>query len=298
MLDPGQLAALVAVHRHGSFERAAAALNVTPSAVSQRIRALEDHLGTILILRGQPCTATEPALRLVRHAETVALMEREALAELRPAAAPRPTLRIAVTADSLAAWVLPALAAVEGVNFDVVIDDQDHSLDWLRRGDVLGAITAHGAPVQGCDCHPLGTMRYLATASPAYLARWFPEGMTPESVTSAPAMTFNLKDRLQADWVAGILGRRVAFPTHWIGSSQSFVEGALLGLGWGMNPDLLIKDHLAAGRLVELVPGTPLDVRLFWQASRIAPLAAVTAALKGRAAAALRASAEARGSCK
>lgn len=289
MLDPGQLAALTAVHRQGSFERAAAALRVTPSAVSQRIRALEDQLGTILILRGQPCTATEPALRLVRHAETVALMEREALADLRPASMPRPTLRIAVTADSLAAWVLPALASVEDVNFDIVIDDQDHSLDWLRRGDVLGAITSHGAVVQGCDGHPLGTMRYLATASPDYIARWFPDGLTPETIATAPAMTFNLKDRLQADWVAGVLGRRVPFPTHWIASSQSFVEGALLGLGWGMNPEMLIESHLSAGRLVELVPGTPLDVRLYWQASRIAPLGAVTAALKRRAAAALRA---------
>lgn len=289
MLDPGQLAALVAVHRHGSFERAAAALNVTPSAVSQRIRALEDRLGTILVLRGQPCTATEPALRLVRHAETVALMEREALAGLRPAADLRPTLRIAVTADSLAAWVLPALASVEGVNFDIVIDDQDHSLDWLRRGDVLGAITAHGTPVQGCDAHPLGTMRYLATASPAFATRWFPDGVTPEAIAEAPAMTFNLKDRLQADWVAAVLGRRVLFPTHWIGSSQSFVEGALLGLGWGMNPEMLVAGHLAAGRLVELVPGTPLDVRLYWQASRIAPLGVVSAALKRKAKTTLRA---------
>lgn len=289
MIDPGQLAALVAVHRHGSFDRAAAALNVTPSAVSQRIRALEDRLGAVLILRGQPCTATASALRLVRHAETVALMEREALADLRPKDAPRPTLRIAVTADSLAAWVLPALASVEGVTFDIVIDDQDHSLDWLRRGDVLGAITSHGASVQGCDTHPLGVMRYLATASPAYVARWFSQGVSAETIGQAPAMTFNLKDRLQADWVAEVLGRRMPFPTHWIASSQSFVDGALLGLGWGMNPDMLIAGHLAAGRLVELVPGTPLDVALYWQASRIAPLGAVTTALQRRAAKVLRA---------
>lgn len=288
MLDPGQLSALVAVHRHGSFERAAMALHVTPSAVSQRIRALEDHLGTIVILRGVPCTATEAGLRLVRHAETVALMEQEALADLRPADLPRPTLRIAVTADSLATWVLPALAAIHDVTFDIVIDDQDHSLDWLRRGDVLGAITSHGGQVQGCDCHALGTMRYLATASPAYVARWFPDGVTAEAIAVAPAMTFNLKDRLQADWVATVLGVRVAFPTHWIASSQSFVDGALLGLGWGMNPDMLIQGHLSKGRLVELVPGTPLDVPLYWQASRIAPLGAVTAALRRQGAVTLR----------
>lgn len=288
MFDPAQLAALAAVHRRGSFDLAAAELHVTPSAVSQRIKALEDQAGTLLIRRASPCSATPAGLRMIRHHDEVVLLERALAADL-PWLSPAPaTLRIAVNADSLATWVLPALAEVEGFLFDLVIDDQEVSQDWLKRGEVQAAITSHPRPPQGCVSLPLGTMRYLATASPAYLARWFPEGVSAESVAKASAMTFNSKDRLQARWVEGVIGRRVPFPTHWIASSQSFVDGALLGLGWGMNPEILIEGHLAAGRLVELVPGTPMDVPLYWQASRIAPLGAVTTTLKRQATRVLR----------
>ena len=55
MLDYAALAALAAVIREGSFERAASALHVTPSAVSQRIRSLEERVGCALVVREQPC---------------------------------------------------------------------------------------------------------------------------------------------------------------------------------------------------------------------------------------------------
>jgi LysR family transcriptional regulator, chromosome initiation inhibitor len=159
MLDPAQLAALAAVHRRGSFDLAAIELHVTPSAISQRIKALEEATGSLLIRRGQPCQATETGLRLIRHHDEIALLERT-LAQDLPSLSPGPaTLRIAVNADSLATWVIPALAETDGFLFDLVIDDQDVSQDWLRRGDVAAAITAHPGPLQGCDTAPLGALR-------------------------------------------------------------------------------------------------------------------------------------------
>jgi LysR family transcriptional regulator, chromosome initiation inhibitor len=273
MLDPAQLAALSAVHRRGSFDLAASELHVTPSAISQRIKALEEATGTLLVRRGQPCQATETGLRLIRHHDEVALLERTLAADL-PGLAPGPTtLRIAVNADSLATWVLPALAATEGFLFDLVIDDQDVSQDWLRRGDVVAAVTSHAGPLQGCDTLPLGALRYRATASPAYMSRWFPDGVTGEALAKAPALTFSDKDRLQERWVtrqtAG-QSRRAAFPSHRMASSQAFVEACLLGLGWGLNPEPLVAGHLATGALVELMPDAPFDVALYWQFTRLA----------------------------
>lgn len=186
MLDLAQLAALAAVHRRGSFDLAAAELHVTPSAISQRIKALEDRTGILLIRRGQPCSATPSGLRLIRHHDEVALLHSTLAADL-PSLSPGPaTLRIAINADSLATWVIPALAATPGFLFDLVIDDQDVSQDWLRRGEVMAAITAHPGPLQGCDTIPLGSLRYRATASPAYLKEWFPTGVTPKALTRAP----------------------------------------------------------------------------------------------------------------
>jgi LysR family transcriptional regulator, chromosome initiation inhibitor len=285
MPDPSQLAALAAVHRRGSFDLAAAELHVTPSAISQRIKALEEVAGTLLIRRGQPCTATEAGLRLIRHHDEITLLERT-LAEDLPGLSQRAaTLRIAVNADSLATWVIPALAATTGFLFDLVIDDQDVSQDWLKRGEVVAAITGHPGPLQGCDTLPLGALRYRATASPAYMQRWFPNGATAATLAEAPAITFSEKDRLQELWVSRQIGneaRRTAFPSHRMASSQAFVDACLMGLGWGMNPEPLVASHLAAGSLVELVPDTPLDTPLHWQFTRLATpsLAPVTEAIR------------------
>ena len=273
MLDPAQLAALAAVHRRGSFDLAAAELHVTPSAISQRIRALEEASGTLLIRRSQPCHATEAGLRMIRHHDEVTLLERTLSLDL-PGLGHRPaTLRIAVNADSLATWVIPALAATSGFLFDLVIDDQDVSQDWLKRGEVVAAITGHPGPLQGCDTIPLGALRYRATASPGYIRRWFGSGVTPGALALAPAITFSDKDRLQQHWVArqtAGVSRRAAFPSHRMASSQAFVDACLAGLGWGLNPEPLVALHLANGTLVELVPDTALDVPLNWQFTRLA----------------------------
>lgn len=283
MLDPAQIAALAAVHRRGSFELAAADLHVTPSAISQRIKALEETAGALLIRRGQPCQATETGLRLVRHHDEMALLERTLAEDLGLSRGPS-TLRIAVNADSLATWVIPALAATEGFLFDLVIDDQDVSQDWLRRGEVVAAITAHPGPLQGCDTLSLGSLRYRATASPAYLTRWFPEGVTASAMGAAPTLTFSGQDRLQTRWAAARVPglKRPLLPTHRMASSQAFVDACLAGLGWGMNPEPLVAPHLTSGTLVELMPDTPLDVALHWQFTRLAApaLAPVTQAIR------------------
>ncbi|MCH8685013.1 LysR family transcriptional regulator ArgP [Pedomonas mirosovicensis] len=270
MLDYASLEAVAAVVQTGSFEKAARQLGITPSAVSQRVKLLEERLGAVVIVRGQPCTATPLGTRLCRHVESVGLLEHGLQADLggllpgrRPA-----TLRIAVNADSLATWFIDAMAATDGLLFDLVLDDQDHSADWLRRGEVSAAVTAHAEAVQGCSSRPLGAMRFLATASPAFMQRWFANGIDDTALAQAPCLCFNAKDALQARWIASATGQTIAPPTHWLPSSHAFVDAALAGLGWGMNPEPLARPHLTAGRLVELQPGTALDVPLFWQWSR------------------------------
>lgn len=267
MFDPAQLAALAAVHRRGSFDLAAAELHVTPSAVSQRIKALEEAAGAVLVRRGQPCVATETGLRLVRHHEEVCLLSKALADDLAAPAGPA-VLRIAVNADSLATWVIPVLAQTEGFLYDVMIDDQDHSQDLLLRGEVAGAITSHPGPLQGCDTVPLGQQRFRATASPAFARRWFATGVTAAALAQAPALRFNDKDRLQAQWAARH-GQGLALPSHRIASSHGFVDACVAGLGWGLNPEALVVPLIASGALIELDPAMPLDVPLYWQFNRL-----------------------------
>ncbi|MCG7623074.1 LysR family transcriptional regulator ArgP [Epibacterium sp. Ofav1-8] len=288
--DPPHLAALSAVLQLGSFDAAAAALGVTPSAISQRIKALEDRVGTPLVNRTSPCTGTETGLRIAKHAEDVALLERHLGRDLSLETTDKPArLKVAVNADSLATWFVQAMVAAEGVLFDLVIDDQDHSTDWLRRGAVSAAVTAEAQPVSGCDVHALGRLSYVATASPAYVARWFPDGLTAEAARHAPCMIFNAKDRLQHRWLETHVAAAIIPPAHYLSSTQAFLDAAAAGLGWGMNPEVLARPYLARGDLVELVPGSRLDTLLYWQVSRImAPaLREITLAVRRAAGAAL-----------
>lgn len=273
-LDSRQLAAFAAVLREGSFDAAARALHVTPSAISQRIKALEERLGRVLIRRGSPCVASEAGESLQRHAQQLQLLEAQALAPfgLADAAAPPLPLAIAVNADSLATWFVPALAALRerhDVSLDLHVEDQDHSGELLRQGRVLAAVSAEPVPVQGCRVQPLGRMRYLAVASPDFMARHFPAGLDDEALARAPCNVFNQKDQLQARFLRRLSRRRLAPPQHRVPSTHGFVHAALHGLGWGMNPDVLVAPLLASGELVELRPGEVLDVPLYWQHWRL-----------------------------
>jgi LysR family transcriptional regulator (chromosome initiation inhibitor) len=284
--DAPHLSALAAVLRRGSFESAAADLSVTPSAVSQRIKALEDRVGTSLINRGSPCTGTKAGLRLAKHAEDVGLLEVQLSRDLALGdGAGLARLRVAVNADSLATWFVAAMAAVPDVLFDLVIDDQDHSADWLKRGEVSAAVTVSGKPVTGCDATSLGSLRYIATASPDFMRKWFPDGVSIAALQQAPCLTFNAKDALQQSWITENFGQRLSPPSHFLSSTQAFVEAARAGMGWGMNPEPLIREHLRQGRLLPLQANAALDVPLTWQVSRImAPaLAPVTEAVRNAA---------------
>lgn len=276
MLDYASLYALAAVVREGSFERAARALHVTPSAVSQRIRLLEERVGCALVVRGQPCVATETGRRLCQHVDRVGLLEQElqgALPALAPEGIARVALPVAVNADSLATWFAPAVAAFAAqapVLMQVAVDDEDHTADWLRSGAVLAAVTATARPAVGCNSRPLGTLRYLATASPRFVKRYFPQGVGAGSLSKAPSLVFNTKDQLQARWARRLCHRHVELPRHTLPSPHAFVTAALAGMGWGLQPEVLVRAHLKAGTLVELVPEAPLDVPLHWQQARAA----------------------------
>ena len=208
MLDYSALRAVSAVVQTGSFEKAAGILHVTPSAVSQRVKQLEERLGVVLIARGNPCTATEKGEWLCRHVENVGMLEGELFKHL-PALIdpgepkPRVTLHIATNADSLGTWFVAAVSNFAKRSehlLNIAVDDQDHTAEWLRRGRVIAAVTSLEQPIQGCRRISLGALRYHATASPEFTARYVAEGVTPEAIierllTKYPAPRMDLGDR-------------------------------------------------------------------------------------------------------
>ncbi|MCH2095028.1 MAG: LysR family transcriptional regulator ArgP [Rhodobacteraceae bacterium] len=278
--DPTHLAALAAILRHGSFEAAASELNITPSAVSQRLKALENKMGTPMVIRDIPCRPTPAGQRLARHAQDLSLLEAQVAKDLGMGSAPA-RVRVALNADSLATWFIPALVGHEML-FEIEVDDQDHSAEWLHQGAVAAAVTARETPVRGCTCHALGSVRYIPTASPEFMARWFPDGITDKALARAPMLTFNAKDQLQVSWIKQATGHVLRPPTHTLPSTQAFIEAARAGLGWGMNPLILVEPHLMRRDLVPLIDGSFLDTPLYWQVARHVadPLRTLTAAVR------------------
>jgi LysR family transcriptional regulator (chromosome initiation inhibitor) len=294
-IDSSQLATFAAVVDEGTFEAAARALHITPSAVSQRIKALEQAVGQVLVRRTKPCRATDAGQPLLRLAGQVALLETEAVNAARSqigGGRVRTRMAVVVNADSLATWFLPALTSMTdpAVSFDLREDDQDHTAEMLRDGTVMAAVTAENVAVQGCRIERLGAMRYFAAASPALADHAFPNGPTPTALAATPMIVFDRKDKLQHRFVRSVTRRRLDPPIHYVPSAAAYYESIRLGMGWGMVPEQLAVDEFAAGRYVRLDGRRHLDVPLYWQHWRLesAALRALTESVLGAAAASLR----------
>jgi LysR family transcriptional regulator (chromosome initiation inhibitor) len=279
-----QLQTLLAVLDEGTFEAAAARLHITASAVSQRVKAMEEATGQILVQRTNPAVATPAGHRVARYARQVDLLGRDLRRELgrdAPGSAGSAgsagdtddaddaaySIAVAVNADSLATWFLPALATAHrrlGVVFDVHRDDEEYTVSLLRSGTVMAAVTAAEQPVQGCSSTFLGVMRYRAVAAAAFLDRWAPEADLSD-LDRFPVINFDRKDELQTQFARTVIGREPTGPRHLVPTSAEFARAITLGLGWGLLPELQADDPIRRGTLIELAPGRPVDVRLFWQ---------------------------------
>ncbi|MFF4350993.1 LysR family transcriptional regulator ArgP [Streptomyces sp. NPDC001530] len=269
-----QVRTLLAVVDEGTFDAAAAALHVTPSAVSQRVKALEQRTGRVLLMRTKPVRPTESGEVVVRFARQLARLERDAHAELGMTGSGEPTrLSIAVNSDSLATWFLPALTRVPEelrLSFELRREDQDRTAALLREGLVMAAVTSSPDAVTGCSVRALGRMRYLPVASPGFAARRLggrsPQTPLREVIGDAPLVVFDRNDGLQDEFVRALRGGGGASSLrHFMPTSEGFVEAVAAGLGWGMVPEVQAEPLLRAGRLVNLAPDRVVDVPLFWQ---------------------------------
>lgn len=264
-LDLAQLRALRAAVDAGTLEGAARQLHVTPSAISQRLKALEQATGRVLLVRTKPVQVTEPGRTVLRLARELDLLAADTARELAPAEGPV-VLPVAVNADSLATWLLPAVAPLrDEVLLDLHGADQDATAALLRDGSVVAAVTAASAPVPGCSSTPLGVLRYRPAAVPDFVQRWFPDGPTASSLGRAPVVHFDRDDDLQRSWLRCRTRGRADPPSHHVPSTVGFVQAVLAGLGWGVLSDLQLADPALRSAVVLLDPRAAVDVPLHWQ---------------------------------
>ncbi|WP_370680477.1 LysR family transcriptional regulator ArgP [Comamonas sp. GB3 AK4-5] len=271
--DPVALECLAAIVESGGFEKAAQRLHVTQSAVSQRLRALEEQVGSVLVVRSRPLRPTRAGQLLLKHAQQLRLLRADLardMQELAPHVAgssAEASMAVAVNADSIATWALDAFTSLvqAGLPLEVITDDQDFTQEWLRSGAVLGCVTTLGQALQGCQVLPLGAMRYVAVAAPDYAAQHLPQGLQAHNFHQVPFLCFNRKDDMQAEFVARLLGlSRVVLQSLYLPNSEAQVRAVEAGWGVGVLPELLVRERLTHGRLVDVAPGTMLSIDLYW----------------------------------
>lgn len=269
--DPAALDALAALADEGSFERAAQRLAITQSAVSQRLRSLEQQLGRPLVVRARPLGLTEPGRVLLRFARQMQTLRADVGRELDELGAVGDRLPIAVNADSLATWVPPALDAVvqegleAGFGLELIVDDQDFTHELLRQGAVLGCLSSVAQALRGCSVRPLGVMRYVAVASASFVATRLRHGLDRHNVLRQPFLVFNRKDDTQAQWVTRAFGlRQPRLVERHVPSSEAYARACVMGWGIGVLPQLQVRALLEGGELIGLRPEVGIDVPLYW----------------------------------
>lgn len=273
-IDYDSLIILSAVVREGSFEAAAKSLKVTQSAVSQRIRQLEEKAGVVLVARGRPCLPTEAGIQYCRHVEQVTLLQQELDERMRALVggdiAGAATIRLGVNNDSLATWfpnVIKRASRELGIRLDVLPDDQDHTEASLKSGDALAVITALETPIHGCRRLSLGSMDYIAVASPEFFLAEFSKGVSLDTLRGSTCLAYNRKDNIQNQWMTLCFGQTVPLSTHFVPSYEGYIACCRNGTAWGLVPSISAIPLVELGELVELSPGKAVRVSLHWQAS-------------------------------
>jgi len=295
-LDPDALECLAAILEEGGFERAALRLSITQSAVSQRLRALESQVGTVLIVRSRPLKPTQAGQLLLKHAKMMRLLRADLekdLKELAPSSSgsgrEEERISVAINADSIATWALPALTALAqgGLPIEIITDDQEVTHEWLREGQVLGCVTSLGQALRGCKMESLGSMDYVVVAQAAYAQAHFPLGLNAHNFHTQPFVAFNRKDQLQHGFVEQAFGLpRVVLKQLFVPSSEGQVRAVQAGWGVSVLPELRVRERIASGELVNLTPHHRLSVALYWHCWNLNSevLDALTNALRSAAA--------------
>jgi len=269
MLDNNLLEAFGLVLDCGGFEKAAKSLFISQSAVSQRIKQLEDYMGQVLIVRTSPPRATSAGRQLFKHYKQVKCLENEILSNVLSGAKNKYTvLTIGVNADSLATWfydIISEFTIKNNVLINIIVDDQDETRKLLKDGEVVGCISASNELIQGCSYHYLGSMQYSFAANKNFCQKWFGNGVSYDSAADAPTVMFNTKDNLHYKLFKNIFQKiPPEFNTHYMPSPERLLDAVLSGLGYGAVPNMQADKYFKNGELVDIFPGVYIDVNLYW----------------------------------
>ena len=265
MLDYRLLQTLAVVVEQGSFEQAALILFKTQSAVSQRLKQLEDQVGQLLVVRSNPVKATRYGSKLIEHYLKVSLLESNIMDVITLENKPIP---IAVNADSLATWFIPAIKDLVHSNnlyFDIKVADQDITHHAFQQGEVMGCVSSRAKPLQGCKVVKLGTMKCIAVASKSFIEKYIPGRITKDKIKNTPVMLFNRDDSLSAIYLEKFYGLKMTdMHYHCIPSIEAFIAAAKNGIALSVLPEAQVVEQLKSGCVININKKHFIEITLYW----------------------------------
>jgi len=265
MFDYRLLKTLSCIVGLGGFEAAAHHLCVTQSAVSQRLKQLEDQVGQLLIVRSSPVQPTNYGQKLIEHYLKVSLLESNMLTDAKSV---HMRIPIAVNADSLATWFIPTikeLAETHSIHFDIKVSDQDMTHHTFQKGEVVGCVSSRGKPFQGCKSVKLGEMKYIAVASKIFIEKYLPDPITFDKIKDAPALVFDRYDRLIVTYLKKFYGLKMTdIRYHSIPSTEAFISAAKHGMALSVLPEAQVISELNSGTVINIDKKQFLTIPLYW----------------------------------
>lgn len=268
MLDYKGIEAFAYVVREGGFEKAARALFLTQSAISQRLKGLEESVGSVLLVRSNPPKPTEAGQHVLRLWNQMEILEGDFSRSLNTAEDRFTRLPIGVNADSLDVWFLHAIrefVQAYCVLPDLRVEDQDVTHELLRQGEVVGCVSSRAEAMQGCQVTPLGFMDYRLAASPDFVERWFSAGVSLEAAQQAPFVIYNREDELHETMLPKVFpGIATNLNASYVPSSLDYMRFIHMGMSYGLIPERQMVGMLSSGELVDLSQGVLMRVHLYW----------------------------------
>lgn len=266
MIDYRGIEALYTVQKLQNFELAAKKLFITQSAVSQRIKGLEDYYGEPVLIRTLPYRPTKLGRQLIAHYKKISLLEEELDEELR-AIKVTPVISIAINRDSLETWFLDVIEGevFRDVILDIIADDQELTLNYLKNGTVSACLSTSENEILGGKAAFLGNMQYVLVASPDFVKRYFSSKDPVKNLQNAPALKFDQNDYLHERYLEkyfSINGTELKYNV--VPSVKGFKKFALLGYGYALIPKIDILQELKQKKLIQLFPDKTWNIPLYW----------------------------------
>ncbi len=270
------LRCFVAVAEHLNFRRAAAEVSLTPGALSQRIKQLEDQLDCKLFNRSpRHVELTEAGRRFITRA-AAALQALEACTEIDNDEPAPVRFSLGTRFELGLSWIMPAILELGTTRplwtIDLVFGSGDEILSKLERGQVDSIVTSAPAADESWQARVLHGETYVLVAAPELLAdKPFD---APED--AAAHRLLDLNRSLPLSRYAQPVGPSLPFADVWFGGTTAALRAMLLaGRGVAVVPEYLVRDDLSSDRLRQLLPDVELlsDTfrLLFRTASPLAP---------------------------